>query len=66
MDAQRRRVLTAGAYHRYDAAIASGLRVQSRDLVADYRVTHERPAWSDFRNGRRGECPQDARGGEAR
>ena len=55
-----------GAHHMGDAEQASRLWLRSQELVKDYYVTHERPDWSEFSNGIRGERSPDARQGDAR
>jgi NAD(P)-dependent dehydrogenase (short-subunit alcohol dehydrogenase family) len=53
-----------GDNHLTDSEQASRLWVASQELVADRYVTHERPDWSDFQNGIRGERSPDYRNGQ--
>jgi NAD(P)-dependent dehydrogenase (short-subunit alcohol dehydrogenase family) len=55
-----------GTHHLHDAEQASRLWVRSQELVAAHYKAHQRPDWSDFRNGIRGDRSPDARDGEAR
>jgi hypothetical protein len=47
-------VTVSGAGHMHDREQASRLWLTSEALTKDYLVKHERPDWSEFRNGIRG------------
>lgn len=47
-------VRVTGGGHMHDAAQASALWLRSEELTRDWLVTHERPDWSEFEQGIRG------------
>jgi NAD(P)-dependent dehydrogenase (short-subunit alcohol dehydrogenase family) len=53
-------VTVLGNNHMHDREQASRLWLVSEDLTRNYLVKHERPDWSDFKNGIRGERSPDA------
>lgn len=52
-------VTVTGDNHMHDREQASRLWVVSEELTRDYLVEHERPDWSDFRNGLRKKAPTE-------
>jgi NAD(P)-dependent dehydrogenase (short-subunit alcohol dehydrogenase family) len=59
-----RQVVVRGPNHTTNEDQASRLWLRSRELVGKHYVTHERPDWSDFRDGIRGDRSPDLQNGE--
>jgi NAD(P)-dependent dehydrogenase (short-subunit alcohol dehydrogenase family) len=57
-------VVVHGANHLRNQEQASRLWLLSEELTRDYLVKHERPDWSDFENGIRGDRSPDAEAAE--